>query len=168
MTELLVSFVELRGFVAKTSWWEASLDCVYRTWYTRPVKPKRLDPLSADLNEEGKRVPAIFFRTQAGGEPVRDWLKTLTADDRKRIGEDIKTVEFGWPVGMPVCRFLGNGLCEVRTKLDRNRIARVLFYIDKRERMVRLHGFIKKTQKTPIVDLDLAIANMRKHQGGLQ
>ena len=116
----------------------------------------------------GKRVPAIFFRTEAGGEPVRDWLKALSAEDRMRIGQDIKTAEFGWPIGMPVCRPLGGGVYEVRTSLSQNRIARVLFYIDKKERMVLLHGFIKKTQKTPADDLELARSNKTKHQRGLQ
>ncbi len=64
------------------------------------------------------------------------------------LGEDIKTVEFGWPIGMPVCRPLRDGIYEVRTSLAQNRIARVLFYIDKKGRMVLLHGFIKKTRKT--------------------
>ena len=116
----------------------------------------------------GKRVPAIFYCTEAGGEPVREWLKSLSPEDRKHIGEDIKTVEFGWPVGMPVCRPLSEGVHEVRTNLTQNRIARVLFYIDKKGRMVLLHGFIKKTQKTPDEDLDLARRNKNKHRKGLQ
>jgi len=99
---------------------------------------------------------------------VRKWLKGLPPEDRKRIGEDIKTVEFGWPVGMPICRAMGRGIYEVRTSLDQNRIARVLFYIDKKSRIVLLHGFIKKTQKTPGDDLDLAKANKAKHQRGLR
>ena len=77
-------------------------------------------------------------------------------------------MEFGWPIGMPVCRPLGDGIYEVRAGLLRNRIARVLFYIDKRRRMVLLHGFIKKTQKTPDEDLNLARRNKNKHQRGLQ
>jgi phage-related protein len=117
---------------------------------------------------QGKRVPAIFFRTEAGGEPLREWLKGLPSpEDRKLIGEDIKTVEFGWPVGMPVCRSLGGGLCEIRTHLTQDRIARVLFYIDAKRRMVLLHGFIKKTQKTPLNDLELARKNKSKHERGL-
>jgi phage-related protein len=119
------------------------------------------------LERQGKRVPAIFFRTEAGGEPVREWLKGLSSEDRKRVGVDIKTVEFGWPIGMPVCRSLGDGVYEVRSSLAQNRIARVLFYIDKRGRMVLLRGFIKKTQKTPDEDLELAKANKKKHQRGL-
>jgi len=64
----------------------------------------------ADL--QGKRVRAVFYRTEAGGEPAsREWLKSLPSrEDRKRIGEDIKTIEFGWPVGMPVCRSVGGGI----------------------------------------------------------
>jgi phage-related protein len=126
------------------------------------------DAKSEPLGTQGKRVPAIFYRTEAGGEPVRDWLKGLSRDDRKRIGEDIKTVEFGWPVGMPVCKPLGDGIFEVRTSLDRNRIARVPFYLDRKGRMVLLHGFIKKTQKTPEEDLELARGKKSKHQRGLQ
>ncbi len=142
-------------------------------WYTLFVgkKPKSSTGIGAQpeaLERQGKRVPAIFYRTEAGGEPVRDWLKGLSSEDRKRIGEDIKTVEFGWPIGMPVCRPLGDGIYEVRTGLLRNRIARVLFYIDKRRRMVLLHGFIKKTQKTPDEELDLARSNKYRHQRGLQ
>ena len=121
------------------------------------------------LERQGKRVPAIFYRTEARGEPVRDWLKSLPSpEDRKRIGEDIKTVEFGWPIGMPACRPLGDGIYEVRTNLAQNRISRVLFYIDKRGRMVLLHGFIKKTRKTPEEDLGLAKSNKSKHQRGLR
>lgn len=115
-----------------------------------------------------KRIPAIFFRTEAGGEPVRDWLKSLSRGDRKLIGTDIQTVEFGWPVGMPVCRPMGNGLYEVRSSLTGKRIARVLFYLDKRGRMVLLHGFIKKSQKTPAEDLKLATMNKHKHERGLK
>ncbi|HEY3823791.1 MAG TPA: type II toxin-antitoxin system RelE/ParE family toxin [Bryobacteraceae bacterium] len=114
-----------------------------------------------------KRVPAIFFRTESGGEPLREWLKSLPPEDRKLIGEDIKTAEFGWPVGMPVCRSLGGGICEIRTYLTQDRIARVLFYIDAKGRMVLLHGFIKKTQKTPLNDLELARKNKSKHERGL-
>jgi len=115
-----------------------------------------------------KRVPAIFFRTEAGGEPVREWLKALPLpDDRRRIGYDIQTVEFGWPLGMPACRPLRDGINEVRTDLTQKRIARVLFYIDKLGRMVLLHGFIKKARRTPVEDLNLAHSNKRQHERGL-
>ncbi len=134
----------------------------------KPKPPAKIGAQFDALKRQGKRVPAIFFRTEAGGEPVREWLKGLSPDDRKRIGEDIKTVEFGWPVGMPVCKPLGDGIYEVRTSLGQNQIARVLFYVDKKGRMVLLHGFIKKTQKTPDEDLELARSNKSKHQLGLK
>lgn len=108
-----------------------------------------------------KRLPAVFYRSETGAEPVRDWLKSdeISADDRRRIGEDIKTVEFGWPVGMPTCRALGGGLWEVRSSL-KGRIARILFCIDD-GCMVLLHGFIKKAQRTPAGDLALAMKRKR-------
>lgn len=95
-----------------------------------------------------------FFMTDAGSEPVREWLKSLPAIERKIIGEDIKTVQLGWPLGMPLVRNLGDGIWEVRIKLE-NRIVRVLFAMDQ-STMVLLHGFIKKQQATPKSDLDLA------------
>jgi phage-related protein len=109
----------------------------------------------------------MFYRTEAGNEPVRSWLKAMTSEDRRLIGEDIKTVEFGWPIGMPTCRPVGDRIYEVRTDLPGNRIARVFFYVDKNERMVLLHGMIKKTRTTPPPDLGLARANKRKHEKGL-
>ena len=108
-----------------------------------------------------KRIPASFYKTEAGAEPVREWLKSLGHSERFLIGSDIKTVEYGWPVGMPTSRPMGNGLFEVRTNLPLGRISRVLFCIYE-NRMVLLHGFIKKTQKTPKQDLDLALDRKRK------
>jgi phage-related protein len=113
-----------------------------------------------------KRIPVVFFKTVAGTEPVRSWLKAMAPADRRLIGEDIKTVEFGWPVGMPTCRPMGDGLHEVRTDLPGKRIARVFFYVDRNQRMVLLHGILKKTRATPASDLDLARANKRKHEKG--
>ena len=95
-----------------------------------------------------------FYATELGAEPVREWLKLLPAVDRKVIGEDMKTVQFGWPLGMPLVRSMGGGIWEVRIRLE-NRIARVLFILDG-STMVLLHGFIKKTQATSLSDLDLA------------
>jgi phage-related protein len=106
----------------------------------------------------------VFFATEKGNEPVREWLKSdLSSEERRLVGEDVSTVEFGWPVGMPTCRPLGEGLHEVRTRLQ-NRIARVLFYVDGYQQMVLLHGFIKKTQTTPAADISLARARMAAHQ----
>ena len=112
--------------------------------------------------EADKRIPAFFFRTERGVELVPEWLKRLERQDRKVIGEDIKTVEFGWPVGMLVCRSITShkGLWEVRSGLSNKRIARVLFSISGGP-MVLLHGFIKKTQRTPESDLDEAARRMK-------
>ena len=115
-----------------------------------------------------KRIPVVFFRTEVGNEPVRQWLKAMVPEDRRLIGEDIKTVEFGWPVGMPTCRAIGAGLHEVRTDLPRNRIARVFFYVDKKQQMVLLHAMVKKTRATPDADLDLARTNKRRHERGME
>ena len=101
-----------------------------------------------------------FFRQESGREPVRDWLKSLPAEDRKLIGEDIKTVQWGWPLGMPLVRILGDGLWEVRTDL-KGRIARVLFCTHD-DHIVLLHGFIKKTGKTPDKDIRLARQRMKE------
>ena len=101
-----------------------------------------------------------FFLTEAGTEPVRDWLRTLSATDRKLIGEDIKTVQFGWPLGMPLVDHLGGEMWEVRSRLD-SRIARVLFVMEGHS-MILLHGFIKKQQKTPKPELDLAKERLKQ------
>jgi phage-related protein len=103
-----------------------------------------------------KRLPACFYRLDSGREPVREWLKTLEPRDRKVIGEDIKDVEFSWPIGMPLVRSMGGGLWEVRSSLRDGKIARILFCVEL-GRMILLHGFVKKTQKTPQRDLDLAL-----------
>ena len=101
------------------------------------------------------KILLVFFATEAGNEPVRDWLKELPEPDRRTVGRDLMRVQWRWPVGMPLCRHLGDGLWEVRSHLQSNRIARVIFCIYD-GRIVPLHGFIKKTRKTPQGDLDLA------------
>lgn len=105
-------------------------------------------------------LQCIFYRTTRGNEPVRDWLKSLPEPVRKEIGADIGQVQWGWPVGKPLVDGLGNGLFEVRTSLDGN-IYRVLFCLDG-STMILLHGFQKKTQKTPKSDLDLAWRRMKE------
>lgn len=105
-----------------------------------------------------------FFAHSLGTEPVRDWLRSLSAADRKAIGEDIKTVQLGWPLGMPLVRHLGGGMWEVRIRLD-NRIARVLFVL-LGATMVLLHGFIKKQRATPQPDLDLAKGRLKELKRG--
>lgn len=101
-----------------------------------------------------------FFCGVQGREPVREWLKSLPAVERKAIGDDIRTMQFGWPIGMPLVRNLDSGIWEVRTRLP-NRIARVLFTTFEGE-AVLLHGFIKKARETPLPELRLALRRKRE------
>jgi len=110
-----------------------------------------------------QKIPLIFYRTSTGSEPVREWLKGLDVVDRQAIGKDLLRAQWRWPVGMPLCRPLGNGLWEVRTNLPTKRTARVLLSLY-REHLVALHGFIKKTRATPNEDL----ATARKRQRELE
>src|SRR5436305_13328837 len=98
-----------------------------------------------------KKLQVRFFETASGRRPVREWLLSLSDEDRRVVGKDIQKVEFGWPIGMPYCRPLGDGLWEVRSDLAHGRIARVIFALVNGE-MVLLHGFEKKTQKIPPQD----------------
>ena len=113
------------------------------------------------MEQQLKRLPAAFFATDSGKEPVREWLKEQSPEDRKIIGQDIALVEFSWPVGMPTCRPMGGGLWEVRRDISDGRIARVLFCIAHGS-MVLLHALVKKTQKTPKEDLDKARNRQKK------
>jgi len=108
-----------------------------------------------------KRLPAAFFRQASGREPVREWLKELSAADRKIVGDDIRDLEFAWPVGLPLCRSLGGGLWEVRSDLTDGKIARVIFCAHEGH-AVLLHAFVKKTQKAPPGDLDLARKRLKE------
>jgi phage-related protein len=99
-------------------------------------------------------LKVVFFKTDTGNEPVREWLKELSKQDCKVIGMDILTVQYAWPVGKPLVDNLGDGIWEVRSRLD-NRIARTLFSVVDQE-IVLLHGFIKKQQKAPHDELELA------------
>ena len=101
-----------------------------------------------------------FFRQESGKEPVRDWLKSLPPENRKLIGQDIKTVQWGWPLGMPLVRSLGDGLWEIRTVLP-GKVARVVF-CTRDDHIVLLHGFIKKTQKTPKRIIELSKVRMNR------
>ncbi|WP_375457097.1 type II toxin-antitoxin system RelE/ParE family toxin [uncultured Methylobacterium sp.] len=102
-----------------------------------------------------KAVPLAFYRSAAGREPVRDWLSALPREDRRTIGYDVSRVQLGWPVGLPVCRPLADGLFEVRSTLPSRREARLLFGF-REGRLIALHAFIKKTQRTPLTELVLA------------
>jgi len=113
---------------------------VYHYWYAIWMKTPILE--------------VFFFKTETNNEPVRNWLQLQTIEDKKRIGEDIKTVQFGWPLGMPLVRHIDGEIWEIRCRLSGG-IARVLFALESNT-MILIHGFIKKQQKTPKPDLDLA------------
>ena len=93
--------------------------------------------------------------------PVKNWILGFTPNDRKIIGEDIKMVEFGWPMGMPTVKPIGNRLFEVRSDLADGSNARILFTIFK-SHMILLHGYIKKTNKIPSRELKLAKNRLKK------
>ncbi len=106
-----------------------------------------------------RKIAAKFYRTEANNEPVRAWLKTLSREDRRAIGKYIRKTEYGWPLGMPTCDSLGDGLWEVRSDLG-DRISR-LFFCMVSARMVLLHGIVKKSRVAPKVDLDTARSRKR-------
>ena len=110
-------------------------------------------------NPQSQKIPLVFFRTAAGAEAVREWLKGLDEHDRHEIGLNLMRVQWRWPVGMPLCRPMGQGLWEVRIDLPSRRIARVLFCAY-RGQLLALNGFIKKTRTTP--DNELAVARKRQ------
>ena len=111
--------------------------------------------------ERTKKLAARFYATGTGRKPVREWLMELSENDRRFIGKDIQKVEFGWPIGTPYCRPLGHGLWEVRSDLTDGRIGRVIFCIGNGE-MVLLHGFVKKSRKTPPQEIDLALRRKKE------
>lgn len=100
------------------------------------------------------KLNAIFYKSEMGSEPVKEWLLDLTKIDRKQVGGEISYVQFKWPIGRPQVDHLRGAIWEVRTTL-KTRIARVLFAVEGNE-MVLLLGFIKKTQTTDKSDIDLA------------
>lgn len=111
--------------------------------------------------DRSKKIAARFYISASGKLPVRDWILDLDPEDRRIVGKDIQKVEFGWPIGMPYCRPLGRGLWEVRSNISSGRIARIVFYIIDGD-MVLLHGFVKKTQKTPPQEIALALRRMKE------
>jgi phage-related protein len=111
--------------------------------------------------EQAPEQPVRFYRSAAGREPVLEWLRGLDNDDRRAIGLDLMRVQFGWPIGMPLVRSLKDGLWEVRSTLASQRIARLILCFHENTLIV-LHGFIKKTQKTPADDLALAKRRMKE------
>ena len=106
-------------------------------------------------------IPLVFWRSGTGQEPVREWLRELSAADRSVIGADIGRLQFGWPIGMPLVKSIGGGLWELRSSLPSKREARIMFAMD-RDIIVALHVFIKKSQKTPDHELKLAKQRLKE------
>ena len=127
---------------------------MYQLWYTPAV----------DKNDDNEPIlNVVFYESESGNEPVREWLKELSKADRQAIGEDIKTAQYGWPLGMPLIRKIERGLWEVRSHVTFG-IARVFFTVMD-STMILLHGFVKKSQKTPQNELDTArrrLSNLEK------
>lgn len=112
------------------------------------------------MDAPSPKLEAMFFKTLRGNEPVREWLRSLHRVDRKSIGDDVLKVQYCWPVGMPLVRSLGGGLWEVRSGLS-DGIGRIIFIVSD-GKMVLLHGFVKKAQRTPKHELDVAIERRRQ------
>jgi phage-related protein len=113
--------------------------------------------MADDLNP----IPLVFWRSAAGREPVREWLQELPRADKRTIGRDIAKVQFGWPIGLPLCRALSGGLWEVRSSLPSRKEARVLFGFHE-GMVIALHGFIKKGRKAPNDDVALARRRLKE------
>jgi phage-related protein len=130
--------------------------CAARSQFNRGTSPVD-NPYIVWYNMEQveRKLDAVFFKTDSGNEPVREWLLLLAKDERKIVGDDVLKVQYCWPIGKPLVGNLGDGLWEVRSRLG-DRIARLIFCVEGRV-MVLLHGFIKKTRKTPKHELDLAM-----------
>lgn len=113
------------------------------------------------IDVSAQKTPLRFYQSASGNEPVLEWLKALDSPDRRTVGQDLMRAQWRWPVGMPLCRPMGQGLWEVRTHLPSKRIARVLF-CPHDGLLVALHAFVKKTQKTPSADIALARQRQRE------
>jgi phage-related protein len=150
--ESAISLCVWRGWPLAHSDLNARRNMVNQFWYNHTVR----------LNLP-KLAARFFQESGSSNEPVREWLKTLTRDERRAIGADIQTVQFSWPIGKPLADHIDGDIWEMRTRLD-NRIARILFVIQDGT-VVLLHGFIKKTQKTPSNELDIAKQRFKRLRG---
>jgi phage-related protein len=111
--------------------------------------------------EKPRPIPLRFWKSDTGNEPVREWLSALPREDRRVAGRDIGIAQFGWPLGLPLCRSLNGGLWEIRSSLPSKREARILFGFHEGE-LIALHAFIKKTRKTPQDELKLARKRLKE------
>lgn len=111
------------------------------------------------------KIQLYFYKSLNGNEPVREWLKELDIEERRAIGLDLQRVQYRWPVGMPLCKPMSGGLWEVRTSLQNGKIARVFICFHDSD-LFALHGFVKKTQKTPNSEIELALKRMKEVKNG--
>lgn len=123
---------------------------MYHLWYNIIMERNELNKLKVK-----------FYKSANGNEPVRDWIKSLSEEDKTIIGKDIKTVQYFWPLGKPLVDHIEGDIWEIRSNITNKNIARVLFFVEK-DRMILLNGFIKKTQKTPKQEKDLAKARYKE------
>lgn len=107
-----------------------------------------------------QKLPARFFRSGSGDEPARNWLRRLPKTAKRILGEDIATVQYGWPVGMPLVRKMEPNLWELRSRLH-DGIARTFFTVHDGT-LVLLHGFVKKSARTPKCELEIARQRMKE------
>lgn len=117
------------------------------------------------MSSRPPKIDLVFYRTEAGNEPVRDWLLGLDPVNRREIGLDLQRVQYRWPIGMPLVRPLGDGLFEVRSNLPDKTISRVLFCFHDGA-LFALHGFVKKSQQIPTEDLKLARKRGKEVENG--
>ena len=106
-------------------------------------------------------IPLVFYRSAAGHEPVREWLRGLPLEDKRVVGFDVRRVQLGWPIGLPVCRRMAGGLFEVRSTLPSRCEARLPFGFHE-GRLIALHAFVKKAQRTPAAELELARRRLKE------
>lgn len=106
-------------------------------------------------------IPMTFWRAASGREPVRDWLREMDKRDRQTIGDNLRTLQYGWPLGMPLVRKLADHIWELRSSLPTRREARLLFTANE-EQIIVLSGFIKKAQKTPAAEIELARRRLKE------
>ena len=109
---------------------------------------------------EGKGFEVIFFELESGNQPVKEFIKSLTKDNKKIIGADIRVVQNCFPVGLPLVRKLKSGLWEIRSDI-KDGICRVFFTFIMKE-IILLHGIVKKTQKTPQRDIYIAMERIKE------
>ncbi len=109
--------------------------------------------------EREEPLEAAFYKTRQNNQPCRDFLLSLDRNDRREVGADIFAVQKGFPLGLPLCRKMGSDLWEVRSDVA-DGICRIFFTVYKNT-MILLHGFIKKSQKTPQDELDTANSRLK-------